>query len=363
MKWSRRRKIAVVTAVVVVVAAIVLGSLALSGTFSGPEEQVAPIPGMEPDEGERPVSNIVWPAPLALQIPIDASLADQPADLAVIDGSMYLVDTGHGRLVELSADGKQSKVLDKQIDPQLTMSLPMAITNHEGQLYVADSENGKVLIVSPDGKVSRVVTLAKGAETDTKTPRPIGIVVWNDGSFAVSDANNNRLIKYGPDGTMLWTVGTGSSDSSDTGFNTPSGLALDKDGNVYVVDILNSKVKKYSSDGQFIAKFGQLGDAAGEFSRAKTVAVDDLGNVYVSDGLQRAVQVFDQSGNYLGLVGRKDPNDPKSTSLFNTPHGLKIVDGKLYVVDRYAGVFVFDLPTSQPDTGATTTTSTTESLE
>jgi sugar lactone lactonase YvrE len=362
MNWSRRRKIVVATAAVVVVAAIVVGSLALSGAFSN-EEQVAPIPGMEPDEGERLVSAKVWPATLALQIPLSSSLADQPADLTVVDGSMYLVDTGHGRLVELSADGKDSKVLDQQIDPQLTMSLPMAITSHEGQLYVADSENGKVLVVNPDGKVDRVVTLAKGAKTDTKTPRPIGIVVWNDGSFAVSDANNNRLIKYGPDGTMLWTVGTGSPDSSDTGFNTPSGLALDKDGNVYVVDILNSKVKKYSSDGQFISKFGQLGDAAGEFSRAKTVAVDDLGNIYVSDGLQRAVQVFDQSGNYLGLVGRKDPSDPKSTSLFNTPHGLKIVDGKLYVVDRYAGVFVFDLPTSQPDTGPTTTTSTTESAE
>ena len=193
--------------------------------------------------------------------------------------------------------------MDKQVDPQLTMSLPMAIASHEGQLYVADSENGKVLIVTPDGKVNRVVTLAKGAQTDSKIPRPIGIVVWSDGSFAVSDANNNRLIKYGPDGTMLWTVGTGSPDPSDTGFNTPSGLALDKDGNVYVVDILNSKVKKYSSDGQFISKFGQLGDAAGEFSRAKTVAIDDLGNVYVSDGLQRAVEVFDQSRQLSRLGG------------------------------------------------------------
>jgi len=58
--------------------------------------------------------------------------------------------------------------------------------------------------------------------------------------------------------------------------------------------------------------------------------------------------VFDPTGAYLGLVGREDPADQNSESLFQVPNGLKIVEGKLYVVDRYAGIFVFDLPVSQP---------------
>jgi hypothetical protein len=121
-----------------------------------------------------------------------------------------------------------------------------------------------------------------------------------------------------------------------------------------VVDVLNAKVKKYSSDGKFLFAFGQVGDGAGQFSRAKAVAVDDAGNIYVSDGLQVAVQVFDQAGTYEGLVGRQDPANPKSDPLFQVPHGLKIVGGKLYVVDRYAGLFVFDL-TGVPATTSTTT--------
>jgi DNA-binding beta-propeller fold protein YncE len=127
----------------------------------------------------------------------------------------------------------------------------------------------------------------------------------------------------------------------------PGGVALDKDGNVYVVDILNSQVKKYSSDGKFLFSFGQAGDAAGQFSRAKAVAVDDAGNIYVSDGLQDAIEVFDQTGVYVGFVGRKDPTDTNSGSLFQAPYGVKIVNGKLYVVDRYAGLFVFDLPAAK----------------
>jgi sugar lactone lactonase YvrE len=354
MKWSRR-KILAVAGGVIVVAVVVVGAVALTGGFSPGGENVAPIPGMEPSDEARPVSDKVWPASLARQIPLDASLqADQPADLALLNGNAYLLDMGGGRLLELSADGKLSKVLDKQVDPQLALSLPMAIANSNGQLYVADSGSGKVIVVNADGKVSRVFTLAKGASTDGETPRPIGIAIWNDGSFAVSDANNNRVTKYGPDGSVIWTLGVGYPESGPNGFNTPSGLALDKDGNLYVVDILNARVKKYSSDGKFLFDFGQLGDAAGQFARPKRVALDDSGNIYVSDGLQAAVEVFDQGGNYLGLVGRKDPTDKNSTSLFTTPDGLKIVDGKLYVVDRFAGVFVFDLPASQAATTSTT---------
>ena len=54
-------------------------------------------------------------------------------------------------------------------------------------------------------------------------------------------------------------------------------------------------------------------------------------------------------------------SDPKSDSLFLAPHGLKLAGGQLFVVDRFAGVFIFDLgPVPTPTTlapGAETTTS------
>jgi DNA-binding beta-propeller fold protein YncE len=319
-----------------VVAAVV--TMLVSG-----EEEIAPIPGMAGEEGERPVTDKVWGAPLALHMAVDPQQADQPADLALLEGKIYLLDTGRGRLVELSSDGKVSRVLDQQVDPKLVLSIPMALASHQGQLYVANSGAGQVLVVNPSGAVTRVISLAKGNTADALPPRPLGIVIWNDGSFAVSDANNHRLLKYDTNGNLLWTVGSGTRGEGENGFNVPSGLALDSAGNVYVVDVLNSQVKKYSSDGKFLSAFGEAGDRAGQFSRPKAVAVDDAGNVYVSDGLQVAVQVFDQGGSFLGFVGRKDPADPNSEPLFRAPHGLKIVDGKLYVVDRYAGLFVFDL--------------------
>jgi sugar lactone lactonase YvrE len=139
-------------------------------------------------------------------------------------------------------------------------------------------------------------------------------------------------------------------------------VALDKQGNVYVVDMYNSQIKKFSADGTPLLVFGDAGDTAGKFSRIKDVAVDDSGYIYVSDGLQVAVQVFDPSGNFVGFVGRKDVNDPQSDSLFQAPHGVKLDGGRLFVVDRFAGIFIFDLgPVPAPTTLAPgVETSTTE---
>ncbi len=347
MKSKRSKYLVAGGAVVLVAVIVVLVVLLVSGGEGPTSSPEASIPGVSDEE--RTVTNKVWGATLALHIDIDPEQADQPADLAVLDTNIFLLDTVRGRLLDLGTDGKNPRVLDKQVDPKLALSIPMAITTHQGQLYVADSGSGQVLVVAPSGSVTRTISLAKGSSADALPPRPLGIVVWDDGSFAVSDANNHRLLKYDANGNLLWAVGSGVRDEGENGFNVPSGLALDKEGNVYVVDVLNSQLKKYSSDGKFLSAFGAAGDRAGQFSRAKAIALDDAGNIYVSDGLQLAVQVFDQKGNYLGFVGRKDPADPNSVPLFQAPHGLKIIDGKLYVVDRYAGLFVFDLPgTSQP---------------
>ena len=357
MKSRRVSFLAVAGVTAVLVATIILAGCT-SAENGEPETSEVPttfgelVPGQAPGNESRQVSDKVWQATLALHVDIDPSQqADQPADVAPLDGKLFLVDTGHGRLLEVSADGKSFRVLDEQVDPQLVLSSPMAVASNQGQLYVADSGAGRVLIMAASGTVSRVIELARGNSADALPTRPIGIVVWSDGSFAVSDANNHRLIKYDADGNLLWTVGSGVPGTGETGFNVPGGIALDKDGNVYVVDILNAQVKKYSADGTFLSAFGESGDTAGKFSRAKAVAVDDAGNIYVSDGLGAAVQVFDQEGIYLGFVGREDPADQNSDSLFEAPHGLKVSDGRLYVVDRFAGLFVFDLPAPQTGSG------------
>ena len=77
------------------------------------------------------------------------------------------------------------------------------------------------------------------------------------------------------------------------------------------------------------------------------MAIDAAGNVYVSDGLLAAVQVFGPAGEYRGFIGLKDPDDRGSGALFRAPAGLTIAGADLYVVDRFASVFVLELPAGE----------------
>ncbi len=56
-----------------------------------------------------------------------------------------------------------------------------------------------------------------------------------------------------------------------------------------------------------------------------------------------SVEEGNNRGVYLGFIGREDPTDKNSESLFQAPLGLKIEGDKLYVMDRFAGLFMFDL--------------------
>jgi sugar lactone lactonase YvrE len=103
-------------------------------------------------------------------------------------------------------------------------------------------------------------------------------------------------------------------------------------------------VVKLSPDGEFIRDYGRLGGTAGTLSRPKGVAVDGAGRVFVSDGLLAAVEVFSPDGAYLGVIGRRDPADPTSGSLFQAPAGLWLDGDRLYVTDRFAGLVTFSLP-------------------
>ena len=268
---------------------------------------------------------------------------NQPSDIVALGGRWFVLDTGNNRILELSEEGAVLQVLDRRLDGGLALSGAMAIASDGRYLYVANSGAAQILVLTPDGGLARTFPVA-GVEGDSTPARPIGLALAVNGDFLVSDAANHRVLRYDGEGRLLWAAGSGRRAGGEGGFNTPAGLALDQAGNVYVVDILNGRVVKLAPDGTFLGQYGRLGDTAGTLARPKDVAIDAAGNVYVSDGLLAAVQVFGPTGEYRGFIGLKDPADRGSGALFRAPAGLTIAGPNLYVVDRFASVFVMDLP-------------------
>jgi DNA-binding beta-propeller fold protein YncE len=268
---------------------------------------------------------------------------NQPSDVVMAGGRWFVLDTGNNRILEVDEEGATLRVLDKQRDARLALRGPMAIESDGQFLYVANSGAGEVLVLTPDGELVRTVAI-QNAAGGALPPRPIGLAVASDGGLVVSDAANHRVMRYDREGLLVWTAGDGGRASGKDGFNTPAGVALDSAGHVYVVDILNGRVVKLAPDGTFLTQYGRLGDAGGMLARPKDVATDAAGNVYVSDGLLASVHVFGSAGEYRGFIGLKDPGDRDSGALFRAPAGLTIDGSSLYVVDRFGGVSVLELP-------------------
>ena len=265
----------------------------------------------------------------------------QPAAVAVLGGQVFLLDTGNDRILALDDDGDVERVLGSPLDGGPALKGAMAIASDGEFLYVANSGASQVLVLTPAGEVTKTIELEKVEDSDTDRPRPISIAVSPQGDLLVTDADNNRLLRYDGNGRLLKVTGEGGRGAGTDGFNTPAGVALDDRGDAYVVDMLNGRVVELSPDGTFLRQLGELGDSGGTFSRPKDVALDAEGHIFVSDGLLAAVEVFSPDGRYLGFIGREEPGDPRSVSLFQAPAGLKIDGDRLYVVDRFAGLFVF----------------------
>jgi len=327
----------------------VLWRLTFGGGGGGEPEQAFSPYQPEP-ESLGQVSSKFFPAQLTLSAPLTRTDADgkptpesaaMPADAAVIDGRVFVLDTDNGRILELNPQGEAVHILDQSSDEKLTIKGAMALTEHQGKLYVANSNEGTVLRVDPSGRVEEVIK--PQVEAGEHALRPIGIAVAADGQIILSDPDNHRVLRFSPSGKFIASLGSGKRDSGDYGFNTPGAVALDGAGNLYVLDMLNSVVKKYSPEGQFLLSIGGAGDTEGSFSRPKGLAVNSAGTIFVSDALMVAVQVFLSTGEYAGFIGREEPGNKESDSLFQWPSGLKAVGGKLYVVDRFAGLFEFQL--------------------
>jgi tripartite motif-containing protein 71 len=259
-----------------------------------------------------------------------------PTSVAAIEDTLYVVDAGDNRIIELDTGGRLVTTFDATVDDRLDLQQPMSIATDGSQLYIADSLGADIVVLNPAGTVDRVLALE--ARPGDMTPRPIGVAIGKNGDVIVSDAENHRVLILDSEGHTVGSFGTGTREGGSDGLNVPAGLDVDADGNIYVVDTLNGRVVKLTPEGDFIRDFSSLADTAGSLARPKDVAVDGAGRIFVSDGLQAAIEVFSPEGDYLGVIGRRNPDDATAGSIFEMPSGLLLDGDRMYVVDAVRGL-------------------------
>lgn len=109
---------------------------------------------------------------------------------------------------------------------------------------------------------------------------------------------------------------------------------------IYVSDTMNKRVQVFDMDGKPIMKFGKEGKGAGEFRFPYGIDGDGQGNIFVADLYNGCISVHDAKGKFVKFFAENKPED----GILDSPGGLRIIDGKLYVCEiRRSQVYVFDL--------------------
>ena len=178
-----------------------------------------------------------------------AGFLTQPRGIAVLNGEVYVADTGGGDVDVFDADGNHLRSIGPVPAP----------------LNLAFSADGRLLFVSESNYYVgvQVFDLADGdrylgvfGETTTQVKLTAGLAVAPDGTLYVGDAGHfgtdsvirrSPLRAYTPE---RWLPG---------GLTSPADLTLSRDGDVWLTNTNNfggDKIRAYASNGQLLTSFG-----------------------------------------------------------------------------------------------------------
>lgn len=249
------------------------------------------------DDGNDRVQELTGDGRFIAQARVFDAIPDtfqNPWDVAVHGGSVYVVDDNHGRIVRFDRRLRFTGSFAGSGANQLTDFLRAVATNAAGDVYVADSSANRIDVYTAAG------TPLRGWGSSGIDPgqfvAPLDVAVGPGGRLLVAEAFREIVPLY-PTGARLsyraeivydspWSSGGGVVLGSR--FFTPTGLAFAPDGTVWVSDRSNDLLRHLDASGRFLAAVGRAASADGSgeavrLSEPRGVAVDSTGAVLVAD--------------------------------------------------------------------------------
>jgi DNA-binding beta-propeller fold protein YncE len=211
----------------------------------------------------------------------------QPSDLALHEGSLFVLDDLNGRIVEFTLQGSYRRSTPL---PGGSRSSYLAVDlGGDDHFYLAASAKGKIVVIDKGGSVVR--------EFDTGgkdgTSEPVGIDV-SRGTCFVADNEEHKVKVFDLEGKTLGEWG-GIGDTPRK-LRYPFRVLQDSTGRVIVTDSLNSRVKAYTPKGEPLLDFGEFGVVEGTLFRPAGISVWGANRILVSDNYLGSVQLFDFKG-------------------------------------------------------------------
>lgn len=290
----------------------------------------------------------------------------RPNGIAVApDGSLYVMDRGHYRVVHLAADGRFLGAFgrlgtgpddiyagwDVALDSLGNIYICNIVTREDGSGTAHDG----VKVFTPDGHLVQELD-SQDYGYDDGVPRniPYDLAIDDQDRIYVAYFGTNTLRVFNRQGDQVaeFFGGLGSEDEQFSGL---FGIDVHSQRDlVYVIDHFSSRIHQFSlavADTGALTltqrlTFGTYGRGPGQLAYPQYLVVDEQsGRVYVADMGNQRIQVFNEQGEYVTEFSPLAQSDPATSGLKAWQvMGLALgKDGAIYAADALNNaIWVFE---------------------
>ncbi len=211
---------------------------------------------------------------------------------------------------------------------------PMAIDISPGQrVYVVDTGHNRIVVMDAAGKVVQTIGGFGFDEEQFDEPRDI----WSRSvvDIFVSDYNNRRLQRFDRQLNFLSFLEANSALSEELRFDYAASCAVSSQNELFLLSQNQDKVIKYNRNGDAEYAFGYLESASAELNEPQQIDIWRGDRLLVSNSGDSSVIVYDFFGNLVARI---------VSPLFVSPAGLTVINDDYFMVsDPRAGrLFLID---------------------
>lgn len=275
---------------------------------------------------------------------------NQPTDLVVIDGTLYITMTGwnqiwmmdieSGMATPVAGDGKFGFTEGRAMESQLAE--PYGITADEtGTIFFTERQSGAVRSLN---KGRLLTVLGQGVfeygDEDGRSKKvlmrgPAGIV-YHDGNLYVSDQYNQKIKLVDPNKARAETfLGSGKLGfrrgvPNRMEFNHPTGLAVFNN-ELFIADTYNQVVRRFNFESEIIRSFDIMNKDEMEFNPINIYEMIEIDTIFIPRGESQVVLNFQLDS--IWTLAQHAPHGVAITSRDSgveiDPHGVDEVLGSV----------------------------------
>lgn len=290
-----------------------------------------------------------------------------PGKITPSENGMFVSDSGHHRILELSTDGKILTEIGSGTEgfkdgdfKTAQFRRPQGVLYKDGKLYIADTENHSIRLA--DLKTKTVSTIAgngtqgynRTASNDnalkTEMASPWDLAFYpDDKHIAIAMAGTHQLWSYDIDKKTVSVIAGNGRESIDDGrypFNSlsqPSGVSPNG-GKLYFVDSETSSLRYFENGkietliGTGLFDFGyKEGNQESALMQHSLGLYADGDDIYIADSYNHSLRRYNIKEKYLhnfaGSGQRGNSIGKLSDVKFNEPADIEKIGAKFYITD------------------------------